>query len=127
MKTKVLCICSMGSNRSKYLSSYLKNKGYKTRFGGIGGRLGGNPDNPFIQEDIDWADIIVVVRKKHVALLKKRYKVKNKRIIALDVTDSRKIIGQKYPKFNNLDYDTFQKRWTRPQLRKAIKLYLPLK
>ena len=116
----------MGSNRSKYLASYLRNKGYKTRFGGIGGRLGGNPDNPFTQEDINWADIIIVVRKRHASLLKKKYKIRNKKIIVLDVTDSRKIIGEKYPKFNNLDYDTFQKRWTRPQLRKAIKLYLPL-
>ncbi len=125
-KEKVLVICSMGSNRSKYLASYLKNKGYNTRFGGIRGRLGKFPDNPFAQEDVDWADIIIVVRKKHVALLKKKYKLKNKKIIALDVTDSRKIIAQKYPKFNNLDFDTFQKKWTRPQLRKAIKLQLPL-
>jgi predicted protein tyrosine phosphatase len=116
----------MGLNRSKYLASYLRNKGYKTRSGGIGGRLGGEPDKPFNQEDINWADVIIVVRKKHVPLIKKKYKVKNKRIIALDITDSRKIIGQKYPKLNNLDYTTFQKKWTRPQLRKAIKSYLPL-
>jgi len=116
----------MGSNRSKYLASYLKNKGYKTEFGGIGSGSGRSPDKPFTQEDLDWADIIIVVRKKHVALLKKKYKVKNKKIIALEVLDSRKVIGQQHSKFNNLDYDTFQKRWTKPQLRKAIKPYLPL-
>ncbi len=127
MKLKVLCVCSMGLNRSKYLASYLRNKGYKTRFEGIGGRIRKDPYNPFNQEDIDWADIIIVVRKKHVLMIKKKYKVKNKKVIALEVLDSRKRIGQKYPKLNNLDFETFQKRWTRPQLRKAIKSYLPLK
>ncbi|MFQ5531796.1 MAG: hypothetical protein ACE5ES_04235 [Candidatus Nanoarchaeia archaeon] len=118
----------MGLNRSKYLASYLKNKGYSTRFGGIGfGRVNLNPHNPFKQEDIDWADIIIVVRKKHKPLLKKHYKIEHKRIIVFDVTDSRRIVGEKYPKFANLDYETFQRKWTYPRLRKAIKPYLPLK
>lgn len=124
---KVLVVCSMGLNRSKYLASYLKNKGYNTKFGGIGfGIIDKKAHNPFNQEDVDWAEIIIVVRKKHKPLLKKHYKIKKKKIIVLDVTDSRRIIGEKYPKLNNLDFETFQKRWTRPQLRKAIKPYLPL-
>tara|TARA_Y100000296_G_scaffold24614_1_gene29038 strand:+ start:2972 stop:3361 length:390 start_codon:yes stop_codon:yes gene_type:complete len=127
-KPKVLVVCSMGLNRSKYLASYLKNKGYSTRYGGIGfGRINENAHNSFNQEDVNWADIIIVVRKKHKPLLKKHYKIKDKKVIVLDVTDSRRIIGQKYPKLNNLDFETFQKKWTRPQLRKAIKPYLPLK
>jgi len=125
MKPKILCVCSMGKNRSKYLASYLKNKGYKTRYGGIGhGKINFYPDNPFNQEDINWADIIIVVRKRHKPLLKKNYKTKGKKIITLEVTDSRKAIGEKDPKLNNLDFETFQKKWTRPQLRKAIKPYL---
>ena len=127
MKPKVLCVCSMGLNRSKYLASYLKNKGYSTRYGGIGhGRIDKIAHNPFKQEDINWADIIIVVRKKHNPLLKK-YKIDSKRVIVLDVTDSRKIIGEKYSEYDGLDFETFQKKWTRPQLRKAIKPYLPLK
>ena len=125
MNVKILCVCAMGRNRSKYLASYLKNKGYRTRYGGIGyGRIDLHPDNPFNQEDVDWANIIIVVRKKHKPLLKKHYKIKNKKIIVLDVTDSRKAIGEKYPKLKDLDYETFQKKWTYPQLRKAIKPYL---
>ncbi|MBS3092089.1 hypothetical protein J4466_01575 [Candidatus Pacearchaeota archaeon] len=127
-KPKVLCICSMGINRSKYLANYLKNKGYRTRYGGIGfGIIHEKAHNPFKQEDIDWAEVIIVVRKKHKPLLKKHYKVKGKRIIVLDVTDSRKIIGGKYSHLNNLDHPTFNRMWTYPQLRKAIKPYLPLK
>ncbi len=126
-KLKILTVCTIGLNRSKYLASYLKNKGYKTRFGGIGfGIIDKKARNPFSQEDINWADIVIVVRKKHKPLLKKHYKVKGKKIIVLDVIDSRKAIGEKYPKLNNLDFDVFQKKWTRPQLRKAIKPYLPL-
>ena len=118
----------MGENRSKYLASYLKNKGYKTRYGGIGhGRIDKHARNPFSQEDIDWAEIIIVVRKKHKLVLKKEYKIKNKKIIVLDVTDSRRIIGEIYPKLKNLNFEIFQKKWTRPQLRKAIKPYLPFK
>ena len=125
MKLKILCVCSMGKNRSKYLASYLKNKGYRTRYGGIGhGRIDLHPDNPFNQEDVNWADIILVVRKRHKPLLKKNYKIKGKKIIVLDVTDSRRIVGEEYPEFKDLDFETFQKTWTRPQLRKAIKPYL---
>lgn len=124
-KPKILCVCSMGRNRSKYLAYYFKNKGYRTRYGGIGhGRIDEKAHNPFNQEDTDWADVIIVVRKKHKPLLKKDYKIKNKKVIVLDVTDSRRIIGEKYPKFKDLDYETFQRKWTRPQLRKAIKPYL---
>ena len=128
MKSKILCVCSMGRNRSRYLASYLKNKGYRTRYGGIGhGRKDVNPDNPFNQKDVDWANIIIIVRKKHKPILKKNYKIKGKKIIILDVTDSRRIIGEEHPEFKDLDYATFQKKWTYPQLRKAIKPYLPLK
>jgi len=125
MNPKILCVCAMGRNRSKYLASYLKNKGYRTRYGGIGhGRINFHAHNPFSQEDVDWADIILVVRKKHKPLLKKNYKIKGKKIIVLDVTDSRRTIGEKYPKLKDLDYEIFQKRWTYPQLRKAIKPHL---
>ena len=127
-KPKILVICTMGLNRSKYLASYLKNKGYRTRYGGIGfGRIDKRAHNPFKQEDIDWADTIIVVRKRHKPLLKKHYEVMGKRIIVLDVTDSRRRIGKKFPELGKLGFKTFQKKWTYPRLRKTIKPYLPLR
>ena len=127
-KPKVLTICSMGLNRSKYLASYLKKKGYRTRYGGIGfGRIDKIAHNPFKQKDIDWADIIIVVRKKHKPLLRKHHNVKGKKIIVLDVTDSRRRVERKFPELRKLDFKTFNNKWTYPQLRKAIKPYLPLK
>jgi len=127
-RVKVLCICTMGANRSRYLASYLKNKGYNTRFGGVGPcRVDPEPTNPAKAEDVEWADVIITARKKHEPVLKEKFNVKGKRIIALDIPDSRRKIGQKYPEFNNLEYHEFQKKWTYPQLRKALKPYLPLK
>jgi tRNA 2-selenouridine synthase SelU len=34
-KTKVLCVCARGRNRSKYLAKYLRRGGYSTRAGGV--------------------------------------------------------------------------------------------
>lgn len=126
-KIKILCVCSMGLNRSKYLASYLKKKGYETRYGGIGPTININPMNPFKKEDIDWADVIITARLKHKPLLRKKYKIKNKKIISLDVSDSRGKFEEKHPDFEKLGQEVFDKKWTRPQLRKAIKLHLPLK
>ncbi|MGM5483546.1 MAG: hypothetical protein ACQER9_01365 [Nanobdellota archaeon] len=32
---KILSICNLGQNRSRYLANWLAKKGYKTDFGGI--------------------------------------------------------------------------------------------
>ncbi|MEA3329527.1 MAG: GrpB family protein [Nanoarchaeota archaeon] len=66
-------------------------------------------------------DILISVSKKQII------KTKDKKIIVLDVTDSRIIIGKKYPELSKLNFETFQKKWTKPKLRKAINPYLPLK
>ena len=126
-KPKILCVCSQGRNRSKYLASYLKNKGYSTRYGGVGFEgSGGEAENPIKQKDIDWADIIITVKKRHHPILRNNYKVKNKTIISLDVADSKRLVVPEHPELENLNYEEFQKKWTYPQLRKAIKPYLPL-
>ncbi len=127
-RPRVLLVCSMGLNRSKYLAAYLKNKGHPTRFGGIGfGRIHKEAHNPFKQEDIDWADIIITARKRHRPLIKKKFKLHGEKIIVLDVTDSRRIIGEQHPEFRGLEFAEFQRKWTRPQLRKSLRPYLPLK
>jgi len=124
MKPKVLCICAKGMNRSKYLAKYLRGKGYSTKYGGV--EPFEKPEykwNPVSQDKIDWADIIIIVRKRVSKLLKKKFKTKDKKIIVFDVTDSPKLAPEE---FRNLPFLEFQKKWTRPQLRKAIKPYLPL-
>src|SRR3989338_10342547 len=110
-KTRILCICAVGTNRSKYLASYLKKKGYSTRFGGVSYREEGKY-NPLKQKDVDWADILIIVRKKLLKIFKKKYKFYNKRIIVLDVTDSKDRIPKEFSSLKILDNEEFQKKWT---------------
>ncbi len=135
---KILCVCTAGLNRSKYLASYLKKKGYETRYGGAGvsksrikswlnRRKFGFTDNPLIKEDVKWADIIIVVRPKHEHILKKKFKINDKKIIVLDVSDSQKRAIEKDKKYAKMDSKQFQKIWTYPKLRQAIKPYLSLR
>jgi len=128
-KLKVLCICAKGKNRSRYLAKYLKGKGYTTRFGGIdgGGDFVEKIEKEITVEDVNWADIVVIVRKRLVDIFNKKFGKVGKKIIALDVTDSRRLIPEEFAHLKDLDHTEFQKKWTYPQLRKAIKPYLPLK
>ena len=125
-KIKLLCICAVGINRSKYLASYLRRKGYSTRYGGIDYRNEGE-FKPVKQKDVEWADIIIIVRKRLVKILKKKFKLGKKKLIVIDITDSKRIVSKKYPELIKLNHLNFQKRWTYPQLKKAIKPYLPFK
>ncbi len=126
MKMKILCVCTMGENRSKYLAEYLSEKGHETRYGGVGPcRIDPEPTNPVKKEDVEWAEIIVTARKKHKPILIEKYGAKGKKIICLDVTDSRKAMGEIYPEFKKIERDEFNRKWTYPQLKKAIEKYLP--
>jgi predicted kinase/predicted protein tyrosine phosphatase len=124
-KLKVLCICAVGVNRSKYLAEYLEKKGYLTKYGGVDYRKEYNY-NPLKQKDVDWADIIIITRKRLKSIFKKEYNSKGKKIITLDVTDSKRLIPDELSYLRELEHEEFQNKWTRPQLRKAIKPYLPL-
>ncbi len=118
---KILCICAQGQNRSKYLAQYLRRKGYSTKFGGIEA----NAINPITQNKIKWADILIIVRKRLIKILKKKFpEVKKKKMIVLDVTDSKRLIPKEFAHLKELNHFEFQKKWTRPQLRKAIKPHL---
>lgn len=126
MKKKILCICSKGQNRSKYLAQYLKGKGYSTRYGGLELNKKFPGRQRFVtQDDVDWADILIIVRPRLRILFKERFRCK-KKIITLNVTDSKKLIPEKFAKLKELSHSEFQKQWTRPQLRKAIRKYMPI-
>ena len=60
---------------------------------------------------------MIIVRKRLVEKFKRKFKFKGE-IIVLDVTDSKRLAPVK---FKNLSHNQFQKKWTRPQLRKALK------
>ena len=121
-RKKVLCVCSQGMNRSRYLAGYLRNKGYNTRYGGASIEA----PNPIHQKDIGWADVIRVVRKRLVPIMKERFHVKNKKLIVFNVTDSPLSLFFERKMLKFMDYLDFQKKWTYPQLRKNIEKHLPL-
>ena len=121
-RKKVLCVCSQGMNRSRYLAGYLRNKGYNTRYGGASIEA----PNPINQKDIGWADVIIVVRKRLVPIMKERFHVKNKKLIVFNVTDSPLSLFFERKMLKFMDYLDFQKKWTYPQLRKSIEKHLPL-
>ena len=123
----VLCVCTMGRNRSKYLAEYLGGLGYDPRYGGIGPcKIDPEPENPLKLEDLEWAEIIITARKMHKPILIEKYGVKNKKIIVLEVRDSSTAMSEIYPELKNMGRDEFNQTWTSPQLRKAIAKYLPL-
>lgn len=131
MAKKILCLCDLGRNRSRFLAAYLKQKGFQTRYGGL--RVGPKdllkPNQlsqyakPTTKKDIDWADLIIIARKGLKSELIKKYQPTQK-IILLQVSDDQKYIGRKYPKFKKISYVRFQKLWVEPQLKKAIAGYL---
>jgi predicted protein tyrosine phosphatase len=121
-RKKVLCVCAQGLNRSKYMAKYLKNKGYNTQYGGATIEA----PNPIYQKDIEWAEVIVVVRKRLVPIMRERFNIKRKKLIVLDVSDSPFTLFLENRKLHFLDYIHFQEKWTYPQLRKSIEKYLPL-
>lgn len=127
MKPKVLCVCSMGLNRSKWVANYLKEKGYDTRYGGIGPcRFDPEPANPINSKDLEWADIIIAARSKHEIVLKEKYKIKDKKIIVLEVSDSRYEAYLKNPEWENISQEEYNKIWTYPKLKEALEPHLPL-
>ena len=126
-KQKILCICARGMNRSQYLARYLRRKGYSTTAGGV--EPFENPEykwNPVSQKKIDWADHIIVVRKRLLPILRSKFKTKGKKLIKLDVTDSKRLIPEEFQELRDLNHKEFNRKWTYPNLRKAIKPYLPL-
>jgi predicted protein tyrosine phosphatase len=127
MKAKVLCVCTMGQNRSKYVSEYLSKLGYETRYGGVGPcKYDPEPVNPLKSQDIDWADVVIVMREKHIKQLKEIYGVNDKRIINLEVSDSQRLASEKDEKYSEMTREEFNKSWTYPQLEKELEKYLPL-
>jgi predicted protein tyrosine phosphatase len=126
-KTRVLCVCARGRNRSRYLAKYLRRKGYSTRAGGV--EPFADPDrpwNPISQKKVDWADLIILLEERLLPILKKDYDIGGKKLISFTVIDAPKWIPDEFAELRKLPKGEFNKVWTYPRLRKAIKEYLPL-
>jgi len=121
---KILCICAKGLNRSKSLAKYLRRKGYSTRYKGVEGfGKTGEAPNPLYQKHVDWADVIIIVRKRLKPIMQKTYNLTGKKLIVFDVTDSARLLPKEFSHLKD-GIEAFHKQWRRPMLRKAIKPYL---
>lgn len=119
---KVLCVCALGMNRSRYAAHWLAEKGFDTRFGGIDN----NALNPLKEEDVIWADIIIIARDRHQDLLKKKFILARKKPqYVLGVSDSPSMIPEAYAHLRELPGDQFHKQWTYPRLEDALEKLLP--
>ncbi|MBR9705876.1 hypothetical protein GOV14_02460 [Candidatus Pacearchaeota archaeon] len=126
-KVKVLCVCAKGINRSQYLAGYLKTKGYETRFGGVEGfNIGEEAPNPITQQDLDWADVVIIVRERLLKIVARRFDLGDKQLVVLDVTDSIDLAVREMPELKDVTPLEFDKFWRKPRLREAIKPFLPL-
>ena len=124
-KLKVLCICAKGQYRSRYLAGYLRKMGYLTKYGGNDSKR--KIKKEATKKDIDWADIIIIVRKRLVPIFRKRFNKTSKKIIVLNVITTEKSIPWWIAWLRKIDRPLFHRIWTYPKLRAAIKPYLPLK
>ncbi|MAG76050.1 MAG: hypothetical protein CL811_04740 [Colwelliaceae bacterium] len=128
MKPKVLCVCAKGINRSRYLAHYLREKGYETRWGGVEPQLWFGKDITLYtkKEDIDWADVIVIVRPRLKTILEGKFPLDGKNVIVFDITDNPDIIVKTHPELEGQPKKVFNEKITYPALRNAIDPYLPL-
>ena len=119
-KTKILSVCAMGANRSKYIANYLRKKGYSTRYGGVKDEA----INPLEFKHVEWAEIIVFAREKHKKDFENKYGKKyysGKKIYVLEVRDSGKDVPKGLSYLHELPREEFNKKWTHPNLRKKLK------
>lgn len=121
-KMKILCVCALGMNRSKYCANWLSEKGFETQFGGVDkGAL-----NPLTEDMILWADAIVIARDRHKELLNQKFVLARKKTqYVLGVSDSLDMVPTEYKRLLGLPDDEFHKEWTYPHLETALNELLP--
>jgi len=77
---KILFICTLGIQRSRTAADLFKDR-YETRYKGVFG------SDPPKKEDIEWADVIIVMEKEHEIELRKNFPKLTVKIINLDIPD----------------------------------------
>ncbi len=81
----LLFVCSRNQWRSPTAEKVYKQKGYSTRSGGTSPRA----KHSISTADINWADVIFVMEKKHKTMLRAKFMraLNNKTIHILDIPD----------------------------------------
>jgi predicted protein tyrosine phosphatase len=80
----ILTVCHFGQTRSIFLRDYLQEKGYQVR------AIGVSADREELESAVQDADVIICVHPDIEKQLRELTKLKEKRIITLDVADQSK-------------------------------------
>ena len=94
---KVLFVCNLGAHRSRTAANMFKDR-YETKYAGV-------LDNLVTKEQMDWADVVVVMEEGQKSAIAKMFPTISKKIINLDISDVyafdnpklKKLISQKMP------------------------------
>ena len=118
---KILAVCYMGMNRSKYLAEYLRGKGYECDYAGI------LPEtkNLVSQERVDGADVLIFIQPRIQEKFLWEFKTKGQRIITLDVEDRVCVLRPENTEMSGVEYLEFQKRHVYTELERQIEKFLP--
>jgi len=82
--------------------------------------------NKLKKSDVDWADIIIFMRKHHKFLFNLKFSKKGKKIISLEIIDNPAKSIFDHPDIIEMDYWEVQKKITYPEIRRQIDKHLPL-
>ena len=117
----VLCVCSRGKNRSRYLAEYLKRFGYETDFCGVSG----DAEVPCTVEKVEKADLIVCVRPKHARALLERFGV-GKPLLILRVRDTPRAVVESLERKGMYSELRALREQVYENLRREIRKFIPL-
>jgi len=121
LKTKILIICPWGRNRSRHLASYLEQKGYETKFGGVLPE----GENLVTQDMVDWSQVIIFVTPETQESFIKLFFISHQKVITLNVEDRLKILAPNKPNPTAEEWTQIQEEKVYPELERQIDKYLP--
>ncbi|MFH2097331.1 MAG: hypothetical protein ABII24_02180 [bacterium] len=117
----VLIVCSWGKNRSVYLASYLGQKGYPVKYGGIYTES----DNQITQELVDWANIVIFVQPQTKRDFEEQFRINKQKVIILDVEDRIAVLAPEKENITPEEWTKIQQEKVYPELEKQIDKHLP--
>ena len=118
---KVLIVCNWGKNRSAYLASYLNQKGYSVKYGGIFPES----ENPLTQSIVDWADVLIFVQPQTQIDFERDFHIDNQQIIVLDVEDRISVLAPGKQDITPEEWTKIQREKVYPELERQINSHLP--
>lgn len=120
MNRRILVICYMGRNRSKYLADYLTDKGFVADCAGILQET----KNLVTQEKVDQSEILIFVMPRIQEKFLRQFNICKQKIITLDVEDRLDILCPEKDSHTPDEAKEVYETKVYPELRKQIAEYI---